>query len=130
MRKYEKKYTEVLNYLKEKGLISARWISEFNLYVITKTFFPDAIYQYREAWLGLQSIDIFIPSKKIAIEYQGQQHYEEITFFDGEEGLRKRKERDEVKRKKCLDNGIILVEWSYLDDVDTNNFKRIMKSFL
>ena len=33
------------------------------------------IYQFREKWLGKQSIDFFIPSYNIAIECQGKQHF-------------------------------------------------------
>lgn len=66
--------------------------SELTLYKIIKDIFKDAIYQYRTEWLGRQSIDIYIPSKKIAFEYQGEQHYNPIGIFRRRRRTTKKKE--------------------------------------
>ena len=55
------------------------------------------------------SFDFFIPSKNIAIECQGIQHYKEKEFFDKREGLKERVERDSRKRQLCAENGIELI---------------------
>ena len=47
------------------------------------------------------------------IEFQGQQHYKEITSFS--ESLADRIERDEIKREYCKNNGISLIEIPYTD---------------
>ena len=47
------------------------------------------------------------------IEFQGQQHYKEISSFS--ETLADRIERDEIKRKYCKNNGISLIEIPYTD---------------
>lgn len=41
----------------------------------------------------------FLEKYKIAIEYQGQQHYEAVSLFGGDEGLKYNQERDRRKKK-------------------------------
>lgn len=91
-----------------------RWKSEYELFLLIKKEFTDAIYQYRNSkLLNLQSFDIFIPSKKIAFEFQGIQHYEPISFFGGEEAFNHRKNLDLQKKKICETNNIKLIYWKY-----------------
>lgn len=93
--------------------------SELTLYKIVRDIFPETIYQYRAKWLGKQVIDIFIPNKSIAIEYQGEQHYKAINIFDGERGLERRKYLDARKKALCEQNGVRLIEWKYTEPIST-----------
>ncbi|MDD4642715.1 MAG: hypothetical protein PHG99_04335 [Erysipelotrichaceae bacterium] len=126
------KWDNEFKILKEKlmldGKLTPRWINEFSLYSISVYFFPDSIYQYRSSWLERQSIDIFIPSFKIGIEYQGEQHYSAVDYFGGENAYEYTKDRDERKKLLCELNGVKLIEWSYTLKVTTNNFIDIFKS--
>ena len=117
---YKKRILE----LAERGLINKRWKSEFSLYILVKEYYEDTIYQYRSEWLEQQSLDIFIPSINVAIEYQGRQHYEAIDIFGGRDGLENRKRLDEEKRKKCLDNNVKLIEWRFDLLINDKNLKR------
>ena len=119
---FEKLYADTVLLLKEHGKISSKWVNEFNLYMMVKAYFEDTIYQYRADWLEMQSLDIYIPRLKVAIEYQGQQHYEAIEFFGGTEALQYNIRRDELKREKCLRAGIKLIEWNYQTEVSEINF--------
>ena len=65
--------------------------------------YPDTLYQYRPDWLGRQSLDLYIPILRTAIEYQGIQHYLPVEFFGGEEALAQRQELDQSKRS-CVEN--------------------------
>ena len=98
-----------------------KWKNEFRLYLFFKTFFPDAVYQYRDDWLDYQSLDIYIPSKRVGIEYQGEQHYKASEFFGGEASFLAHRERDIQKRKKCRLNNVELIEWNYKDKVVYEN---------
>lgn len=102
---------------------SIRWKNEFCLYNIVKKHYSDAIYQFRAPWLGQQSLDIFIPSLNVGIEYQGIQHYESIELFGGKEGLQARKINDEKKKMKCQKNNVLLLEWPYSDKVSDGNLQ-------
>ena len=111
--KYRDKYNDVLLEMKEHKLVASKWLKEFELYLLVKETFPDCIFQYRDHWLGMQSLDIYIPSKSIAIEYQGEQHYEPIDFFGGEDGYKTTLERDKRKLLLCEKAGISLIYWKY-----------------
>ncbi len=51
------------------------------------------------------------------IEFQGEQHYEPVKFFGGEEKYRKQKRYDDLKREYCKKHQILLIEVSYKDSV-------------
>ena len=110
------------------GLIKSRWKSEQLLFMLVKRIYSDAIFQYCPIWLEPQSLDIFIPSQNIGIEYQGIQHYQIVDFFKGEEGFKHRKELDKIKREKCEANNISLIEWSYTDNISEKNLKKMIKT--
>ncbi len=107
------KYNEYLLEMKELGMIPTRWVNELSLYFSIRSYFPDAIYQYRCDWLGLQSLDIFVPSKRVGIEYQGKQHYEAVEFFGGKQALAETQGRDARKRALCKENKVQLLTWHY-----------------
>lgn len=66
-------------------------------------------YQYSPDWLGKQSLDFFIPSLKVAIECQGEQHYISIDYFGGKEKFEKQQKLDSIKRDLCHKNEINLI---------------------
>ena len=92
---------------------NARWISEQEAYRIVKSHYPDVRFQYQPAFLRGQKLDIFIPSKNTAIEYQGKQHYEPVEFFGGKKGYMSNQRRDDRKRRLCRSQGIKIVYWDY-----------------
>lgn len=57
--------------------------------------------------------DFYLPDYNYCIEFNGEQHYHPIQYFGGEEGLYKVQYRDNLKKKFCLDNGIIYIELAY-----------------
>ena len=86
------------------------WISETELYYRIKSYLPEVavLNHYRPKWLGRQHLDVFIPSVRIAFEYQGRQHFEPIEYFGGEGALQSVKKRDRAKKSKCTKNGVRL----------------------
>lgn len=50
------------------------------------------------------------------IEFEGEQHYRSIKTWGGDEGLRKRKRNDRIKRNYCQINNIPLIEIPYWDE--------------
>ncbi len=70
--------------------------------------------QKRFKWLGMQSLDFYLPDYNIAIECQGIQHFKPVDFGgQGEKSanelFEKNKERDAKKLKKCLSNNIEMI---------------------
>jgi hypothetical protein len=111
------------NAIREKvgyTLIGEGWVSETGLYKRVKASFPgiEVIHHGRPPFLGKQEFDIWIPKYKIAIEYQGIQHYEAIEHWGGEGGLEKRQELDKRKAVLCAEYGIRLFIVRHDEDMD------------
>ena len=74
------------------------------VYYYVKQEFPDAISGYRAPFLNAMELDIYIPSLKVGIEYDGKQYHA------GKDHLL----RDYKKHEICKENGILLIrimEW-------------------
>ena len=63
------------------------------------------VYQKRFDWLGLQSLDFYLPDYNVAIECQGEQHFNDVLFFKNI-SLEKRIELDERKYNLCKEHNI------------------------
>ena len=120
-----KYYRSILNMLYKKMVtdnrVATKWGNEYSLYKTIKYLFPDAIYQYRPEWLDKQTFDIYIPSLKTAVEYQGKQHYESVDFFGGEKNLLENIDRDRRKMEVSNNNGVNLLCWNYKTEVTPSN---------
>jgi hypothetical protein len=95
--------------------IGEKFISETILFKTIAYLLKDyeVIHHHRADWLARQELDIFVPSLNLAIEYQGEQHFESIDAWGGEEALERTQQRDEEKRRKCESNGIRLVYFDH-----------------
>jgi hypothetical protein len=93
--------------------IGRGWVSEVALFDLVRSIWPSAVHQWRPAFLGMQSIDIHVPELGLAIEYQGQQHYEPIALFGGQEGFELTCARDAKKRLLLARHGTRLLEWRF-----------------
>ena len=72
------------------------------------------VQQHSFEWLKLStygklSYDFYIPSKNIAIECQGRQHFEVVSAFGGEDTFLKTIERDKKKKELTKEHGIELI---------------------
>jgi hypothetical protein len=107
MSYYERELRESENDFREnRGVpkIGEGWISETELYYNLKNEFSNynVIHHGRPKWLDRQHLDIYIEDLNIGIEYMGSQHYQPIEYFGGDESFQKTKERDRIKKEKCL----------------------------
>lgn len=62
--------------------------------------------QFKSKWLGFKAVDFFIPSKNIAIECQGEQHFYPVDHFGGMSKYKKVLRRDVEKFVGCQNNNI------------------------
>lgn len=103
----------LLLYSPKEG-IKRRWHSERRLYDEIKKVYKHSIYQYHNSSiLGKQSYDIYIPSKKIAIEYQGEQHFKPVDYFGGKDSYKRQRKLDKEKKIKSKEHGITLLYFTY-----------------
>ncbi len=99
----------------EYGRFEGKWKSEFLVFELCQKIYgmDNVIFQYSPEFLGAQSYDVYIISKKTAIEYQGKQHSEPVEFFGGQESFEKQQERDARKRQLSKENKVKLVYINY-----------------
>lgn len=110
-----------------------KWKSEYMLFELCKKIYGNqVVYQYRPRFLktnhGQMSYDIYLSRYKIAIEYQGEQHFKPVDFFGGEEAFKKTRERDELKKNLSEINGIKLVYMTYNDTISSESIKQLVDS--
>lgn len=130
----DKEYREIENEVREAfeyPKIGEKWISETMLYKIVQVLFPslEVVHHYRGKELEGLEIDVWIPKLKIGIEYQGIQHFNVIKHWGGEDGLRKRKENDEKKKKICKSLGYKLIEFRHDENLTEEKLKKKLEIF-
>ena len=81
------------------------------------------ISQYRNKWLGKQSLDFYLPEYNIAIECQGKQHFEPVKHFGGNNNYIQQKKRDILKLTKCTENNVKLLYYGKYN-IDFENYFR------
>lgn len=93
---------------------------------IIRNIYPDYTTHsnYREFnWLRSKAnleIDIFVEDIRLAIEYDGEQHFTPIDFFGGEKAYYERRKMDELKDKLIKDNGnhvAYFIRFNYKQDI-------------
>ncbi|GAA4048315.1 hypothetical protein [Flavobacterium chungnamense] len=92
--------------------IGEGYISETELFYKIKNRFTElkVLQHGKPDFLGRQHFDVWIPDIKLAIEYHGTQHDKPVEFFGGESAFLKNQERDKLKKKKCDENNVNLIE--------------------
>lgn len=66
---------------------------------------PDLVFTGSNAKMEL---DLYVPTKSLALEYNGSQHYHTNTVYNGG-GLDMQQQRDELKHQACKNAGITLI---------------------
>jgi hypothetical protein len=79
------------------------------------------------AFLEGLEFDIYIPSMRLAIEYQGVQHFKPISRFGGEEAFIALQRRDARKRSLAARHKIRLYEWHYEKPISEKNVREIIE---
>lgn len=94
------------------------WLTNHNFEYESQKKFPDCCN------IRPLPFDFYLPNRKIAIEYDGKQHYEPIDYFGGQEEFEKRVINDNIKNEYCKNNGISLLRIPYFKNVEEelNNF--------
>lgn len=124
---FQKKVDDLYMSMLLEKRVKSKWSNEYRLFEILNSHNSDAKYQYHCNWLGQQSLDIYIETVKIGIEYQGEQHYKPVDVWGGEDALKKNQERDLRKKRLCLENGVRLLEWSYQVPINEKNVVQFMR---
>lgn len=63
-------------------------------------------------------LDLYCDKLKLAVEYNGEQHYKHSDYFHKKKSLEDQVERDDIKIKLCKKMNIFLIVISYDDDIE------------
>lgn len=85
-------------------------------------------FQKRFNWLGLKTLDFYLPKYNIAIECQGRQHFESVEAFGGEDAFNGQHERDILKNQLCKENNVKLLYYSTYKKSDTFLNEKVFKN--
>jgi hypothetical protein len=99
--------------------IGEKWVTETTLFRIVKALFShvQVLHHYRGSELQGLELDIWLPELSLGIEYQGEQHFEAIEHWGGDEGLKSRLQNDRRKKAICKRLGYDLVEFTYKETI-------------
>ncbi len=97
--------------------VSSIWKNEHKLYLLLRECYEDVVREYSPNYLANLRVDFYIPEYKLAIEYQGLQHYEPVDFFGGCNTFQRQKENDNKKKLLLEKNGVSLLYWSYKENI-------------
>ena len=70
--------------------------------------------------------DFYLPKIKTCIEYDGEQHFMNVTCWGGEKALKENKVRDDIKNEYCNKNNIRLIRIKYDQDIKEELTKLIL----
>jgi very-short-patch-repair endonuclease len=70
--------------------------------------------------------DFYLPKNNLCIEYDGEQHTKEKSFFGGSIGLEKIKKRDNIKDNYCNSNNIKLLRIKHNESIE-NKLNKVLK---
>ena len=105
-----------------------KWVSETLLYqIVSRIVHPDCVLRhFRPEWLGGLELDIYIPDRRFAVEYQGQQHFHPIEVWGGEEALEALQARDAKKAKACKQHGVCLITFDYEESLTEDYIRKVL----
>lgn len=88
------------------------WISETLLFRRIEAAFPDIEVEQHASpsFLGRQHYDVYMPEQKVALEYQGEQHFKPVDFFGGESAYNEAVARDLRKKELSRNNNITQID--------------------
>lgn len=129
---YTKQYFNLCKYTTERcptcypKVNTQRSTQEDEIFDFVKQFCPDAIQSYR-SWSGKKEVDIFVPSKNIALEYNGLYwHSEPVLIQNGFAKTKDNDKRIELNQLGIRYIGIFEDEWINKPEIVKSRLKNIL----
>lgn len=101
------------------------WVSETQLYQIICGLFPgeQVLRRHRPDWMEGLELDLFLPGRGLAVEYQGQQHFYPVKVWGGEQALAQVQARDARKVDLCRQAGVRLVTVDFTEPLTEEHIR-------
>lgn len=72
-------------------------------------------------------LDLYNAELKLAVEYNGEQHYHLVDGMNDAGELKEQRYRDRLKRKLCRERGINLIVVKYDVDIPKYLYKKLVR---
>ena len=109
--------------LGRKNLKCSCFVNIIHIEIMEDYMHPNIIWEKTGRSLQL---DIYIPDKMLAFEYQGKQHFTTVSLFSSAQD---RLNVDKYKLKRCNELGITLIQIPYWWNGDISSLKSTIHSF-
>jgi len=121
----------IKNHIRESlglPLVGETKLNETRVYKLIQKAFPGftVIREHSPPFLSPQRYDYYVSKLKVAVEWNGEQHYRPIEYFGGTAGFEATLKRDARKRAVSTRNGIRLIELKY--DMTDDDILYLLKS--
>lgn len=108
-----------------KGELAVKsYLEQNNINFAQQKSFPGCVHK------SLLKFDFYLPDHNVCIEFQGRQHFEEVSYFGGEVGFQETLLRDEIKSTYCKTNYIELICLSDVSEIESELNKFINNEVL
>lgn len=126
---HEIDYREAENRVRDRlsiPRIGEGWVNEMLVVKTVRHLFPYLTVEHQASpqWLGRQRFDAYIAEKKVAIEYNGEQHYQSVDLFGGAEGLAATQARDQRKLQLADQHGVEVIVFSHNESLSEELIQR------
>lgn len=127
-RAFTKKIENIVRQEFGFGKVGEGWMSETMLLHIVEQLFPteQVLHHFRPDYLKGMELDIYVPSRQLAFEYQGQQHFHPIKAWGGKKALEQVKVRDARKGELCEEHGVKLLTVDYTEPLTEAHVRDIL----
>ena len=108
----------------EKQMIM--YLKNYTIDFVTQKMYKDCLSDRNKQF----RFDFYLPEENIIIECDGEQHFKPLKFrsenYNIQEWFEIIQERDKLKTKYCIDNGIKIIRISYKEMRNPDTFEKIM----
>lgn len=106
------------------------YLKKYNLEFVDQKMYKDCLSEHNKQF----RFDFYLPNENIIIECDGEQHFKPLKFrsknYDIEEWFHIIQERDKLKTRYCIENGIKIIRISYKEMKNFETFEKIMDESL
>lgn len=98
--------------------------------ILCQLFGKNDIYRYlRPSWLSGLELDFYVPSRNLAFEFDGKQHYEYVSrFHESKESFESQRKRDAKKDELCKKNSVRLIRIKYDFELSKERIQMLIAS--
>lgn len=122
----EEELRDRLGYPQKGGLVSERILARS----VMRVFDGEAVRtRYRGRELNGLELDVFVPERRLAFEYQGDQHFRKLSHWhgSGDSGFLAQQARDQKKKELCQRLGYDLVYFNDSDELRPQDIVRRLR---